>query len=184
MGELKLSEKSSRSHASDFGGIDLGRPDTLRYNILSYVSKEEYDRAIKMLKEFIEKDSEYPNFRLKVERYCLHSIDLIFAIRTKRNFPGISGMTLTKQQELKVKCKEHFSELSLVLQKIENCLEELRLDDVKSTKIVVKSVWFSLITVFMAGVFLEFSNGMLTTFSLIVNDQYDKIVRAVIEKIF
>lgn len=187
MGEPNLVENSAgavATNSSDFGGIDLGRPDTLRYNILSYVSKEEYDRAIKMLKDFIEKDSDYPNFRLKVERYALHSIDLIFAIRTKRNFPGLSGMTLTKQQELKVRCKEHFAELSMVLQKIERCLEELRLEDVKSTKIVVKAIWFSLLTVFLAGLFLDFSQGLMVTLYHLVDDQFDLAVRFVLGKIF
>lgn len=187
MGAVNLEEKQigrSSASAGDFGGVDLGKPESLRYNILSYVSKEEYDRSIKMLKDFIEKESEYPNFRLKVERYALHSIDLIFAIRTKRNFPGLSGMTLTKQQELKVKSKEHFSELSMVLQKIERCLEELRLEDAKSTKIVVKAIWLSLLTVFLAGVFLEFSNGLLATTYNVINDQFDAIVFVVIQKIF
>lgn len=187
MSEAALVVKSSEvqsGNSSDFGGIDLGRPDSLRYNTLSYVSKEEYDRAIKILKDFIEKDSDYPNFRLKVERYALHSIDLIFAIRTKRNFPGLSSMTLTKQQELKVKCKEHFSELSLVLQKIERCLEELRLDDVKSTKIVVRAIWFSLLTVFLSAVFLDFSNGLLGAMFRVVDDQFETAVRYILGKIF
>ncbi len=186
MGVPAVVEKDTKSGAgsNDFGGIDLGKPDTLRYNVLSYVSKEEYDRAIRILKDFIEKDSEYPNFKLKVERYTLHSIDLIFAIRTKRNFPGLSGMTLTKQQELKVKCKEHFSELSLVMQKIERCLEELRLDDAKSTKIVVKAVWLSFLTVFIAGAFLDFSHGMLGIMYHFVNDLFDTIVSFVIQKLF
>lgn len=186
MGVPAIVEKNgqSASESNDFGGIDLGRPDTLRYNVLSYVSKEEYDRGIKILKEFIEKDSEYPNFKMRVERYTLHSIDLIFAIRTKRNFPGLSGMTLTKQQELKVKCKEHFSELSLVMQKIERCMEELRLEDAKSTKIVVKAIWFSLLTVFVAGAFLDFSQGMLGIIYRFINDQFDAIISFVIQKIF
>lgn len=187
MGEPNIGESSrtqTGSSANDFGGIDLGRPDTLRYNVLLYVSKEEYDRAIKVLKEFIEKDSEYPNFKLKIERYASHSKDLIFAIRTKRNFPGLSGMTLTKQQELKVKCKEHFSELSMVMQKIERCMEELRLDDVKSTKIVVRSFWFALLTVFLAGAFLDFSSGLLAALYRFVDDQFDWFVRMVVDKIF
>lgn len=186
MGAPALVENNTQASSSsnDFGGIDLGRPDTLRYNVLSYVSKEEYDRAIKALKDFIEKDSEYPNFKLKVERYTLHSIDLIFAIRTKRNFPGLSGMTLTKQQELKVKCKEHFSELSMVMQKIERSLEELRLEDAKSTKIVVKAVWLALLTVFITGAFLDFSRGMLGIVYHFINDEFDAAVSFVIQKIF
>jgi hypothetical protein len=182
MGELKA--LTNTGSGADLEANDLGRPDTLRYNILTYVINEEYDRAIKMLKEFIEKDSEYPNFKIKIERYSLHAIDLIYAIRTKRNFPGLSGLTRTKQQELRDKFKEHYKELRLILKKVENCMEELRLDDVKSTKIVVSSAWLSVATLFGAGLFIEIFQGLGGTIGLIVNDRFDHIINFIIEKIF
>ena len=104
---------------NDLDLSELGRPDTLRYNILSFVINEEYERAIKTLNDFLVSESDYPNFKNKVERYSLHGIDLIYAIRTKRNFPGINALTRTKQQELKEKFREHFNELKVILRKIE-----------------------------------------------------------------
>ncbi len=181
MGELKLTSGGS---SNDLEANDLGRPGTLRYSILTFVINEEYDRSIRTLKEFIEKDSEYPNFRLKIERYTLHAIDLIYAIRTKRNFPGLSSLTRTKQQELRDKFKEHYKELRLIMKKIENCMEELRLDDVKSTKIVVHSIWFSLLTVFVAGLFIEIFRGLGETFHFVVNDQFTRAVDYVLSFIF
>ena len=53
------------TRSNDIDASDLGRPNTIRYNVLTFVINEEYDRAIKLLKEFIESESEYPNFRLK-----------------------------------------------------------------------------------------------------------------------
>ena len=170
--------------ASDIEANDLGRPDTLRYNILTFVINEEYDRAIKTLKEFIERDSEYPSFRLKIERYSLHSIDLIYAIRTKRNFPGLSGLTRTKQQELRDKFQEHFNELRVIMKKIENCIEELRLDDVKSTKIVVRSIWLSIVTLFVAGLFIDFFQNSVDVFSMLIDERFATVVNFVINKIF
>ena len=125
---------------NDLDLSDLGRPDTLRCNLLSFVINEEYERAIKTLKDFLASESDYPNFKNKIERYSLHAIDLIYAIRTKRNFPGINALTRTKQQELKEKFREHFNELKSILRKIENCMEELRLNDVKSTRILVNAL--------------------------------------------
>ncbi len=49
MGESAL---KSPSRMNDIDATDLGRPDTLRYNILTFVINEEYDRAIKALKDF------------------------------------------------------------------------------------------------------------------------------------
>ncbi len=157
MGELQT---NNRAKSIDLDASDLGRPDGLRYNILSCVVNEEYDLAIKTLKEFIESDSDYPNFKMKIERYTLHAIDLIYAIRTKRNFPGLNALTRTKQQELREKFKEHFKELRLMMKKIENCMEELRISDVKSTRIVVRAFWLSLLTVFCTAFVYEVVRGM------------------------
>jgi len=153
---------------------DLGRPDTLRYNVLTFVINEEYERALKALNDFIEGDSEYPDFKSRNERFVSHAIDLIYAIRTKRNFPGINALTRTKQQELRDKFKEHFKELKTILRKIENCLEELRVADAKTTRILIKSAWLSLVVLFVSGVFVEFYQGMGMTTAIVFNDIVEK----------
>ncbi|MBC7420687.1 MAG: hypothetical protein H7328_08160 [Bdellovibrio sp.] len=173
MGEVHL---RNTTKAIDLDASDLGRPDGLRYTILTSVINEEYDRAIKTLKEFVESESEYPNFKMKVERYALHAIDLIYAIRTKRNFPGLSALTRTKQQELKEKFKEHFKELRLIMKKIENCMEELRISDVKSTRIVVRSLWLAVLTVFCTAVVYEICRGMGYTMMIYFDAQIESIL--------
>lgn len=160
----------------DLDVSDLGRPDTLRYNILSLVINEEYERALKTLKDFINSESQYANFKVKIERYGLHGIDLIYAIRTKRNFPGINALTRTKQQELKEKFKEHFSELKSTLKKIENCLEELRLSDVKSTRILINSIWLSTLTLFIAAISIEIFQGLGRTTLIVAEEGIDKLL--------
>lgn len=168
------SDNSRQSRQMDLDISDLGRPDTLRYNVLTFVINEEYDRALKALSDFITKESEYPDFVSKNERYVGHATDLIYAIRTKRNFPGIQALTRTKQQELRDKFKEHFKELKLILRKIEHCMEELRITDAKTTRILIKSVWFSLFALFVSGVFVEFYQGMGMTTSIVVGDLTEK----------
>lgn len=163
--------KDERKSPQDLDISDLGRADTLRYNVLTFVINEEYDRAITYLKDFLNKESAYATFKQKVERYVQHSIDLIFAIRTKRNFPGKSSLTRTKQVELKEKFKEHFQELKLVIKKIENCQEELRLNDIRSTKIVVKAIWTSVALVATAAFVLEVVGGLGMT-AYIIFDEY------------
>ncbi|OFZ32026.1 MAG: hypothetical protein A2622_12400 [Bdellovibrionales bacterium RIFCSPHIGHO2_01_FULL_40_29] len=169
---------------NDLDVSDLGRPDTLRYNILSFVINEEYERAIKTLREFLESDSNYPNFKNKVERYTLHTIDLIYAIRTKRNFPGINALTRTKQQELKDKFKEHFKELKLILKKIESCLEELRLNDVKSTRILVNAFWLSALTLFISGVAIEIFNGLGRATVVVADEALEKTLNWIFKILF
>jgi hypothetical protein len=172
MGELAFKNQNSRT--TDIDISDLGKPDTFRYNILTMVINEEYDRAIKLLKDFIASDSPYPNFRMRIERYATHAIDLIYAIRTKRNFPGLSALTRTKQQELKDKFKEHFSELRFMMKKIEDCCEELRLNDVRSTHIVVRSFILALTVVFVCGLSIDLFNGLGDTVHLVTDEYLDK----------
>lgn len=181
MGEEAL---KIQSKANDIDVTDLGKPDTLRYNVLTMVINEEYDRAIKTLKEFIESDSEYPNFRMRIERYSLHAIDLIYGIRTKRNFPGLSALTRTKQQELTDKFKEHFTELRFMMKKIEECLEELRITDIRSTRMVIRSFWYSLVVVFATGFFIEVIRGLGYTAEVVFNDYLEKMLNVLYDKLF
>ncbi len=54
MGEIQL---KSASRSNDIEVADLGKPDTMRYNILTMVINEEYDRAIVTVKEFMNAES-------------------------------------------------------------------------------------------------------------------------------
>ena len=72
---------------------DLGRADSLRYNILTWVLEESYDKAIQGLRDFQKEPWQYPNFHERTDRYINHSVDLIYAIKAKRNFPGINSLT-------------------------------------------------------------------------------------------
>ncbi|MFZ3229295.1 MAG: hypothetical protein WA160_03745 [Pseudobdellovibrio sp.] len=160
----------------DLDMTDLGRPGTLRYNVLTFVINEEYERALKVLNEFIEAESEYPDFKDKTERFVSHAIDLTYAIRTKRNFPGIAALTRTKQQELRDKFKEHFKELKTVLRKIENSLEELRLNDVKTTRILIKSLWTSAFVLFISALVLDVYQGLGMTAIVVIEDYIEKML--------
>lgn len=167
MGALSYKEKRA---INDLDISDLGAPDTVRYNVLTFVINEEYDRAINYLKDFLERDSDYPNFKDRVDRYTNHAIDLIFAIRTKRNFPGMSLLTKSKQNELRERYRDHFYELKSVMRKIEKSQEELRLTDIKSTTMLVKAVWFSAVVVFVSGVVIEIFQGLGATFFVVFDD--------------
>jgi hypothetical protein len=61
-----------------------------------------------------------------------------------------------------------------MMKKIEDCMEELRINDVRSTNIVVKSFWLSLVIVFTAGFFFEVVRGLGYTFEVVFNEYLDK----------
>nr|BFD59734.1 hypothetical protein CKG001_18410 [Bdellovibrio sp. CKG001] len=162
---------------------DLGRPDSLRYNILTWVLDERYDKAIDELKDFLEKPSEYPNFKSKITRFINHSIDLIYAIKAKRSFPGINSLTRAKQQELREKFKEHFRELQYVLKVVEKIQSDLRVQDVRSTIYVVKAAWFASLAVIILAFWLDIVNGLAKTSVLVFDDAFGKLANFLAETI-
>ncbi len=149
---------------------DLGDPSSLRYSILTGVLGGKYDFAIQELKNFIESDSVYPNFHERVYRFINHSIDLIYAIKTKRNFPGMNSLTRAKQQELHEKFKQHFYELQYMLKKIEKIQKDLRMEDVRSTIYVVRASWYSVFAISCLALILEIFGGMATTLWVVLDD--------------
>lgn len=153
---------------------DLGEADSLRFRVLSMVLDERYDGAIGELKDFMEEPSEYPNFKDRNQRFINHSIDLIYAIKAKRSFPGISSLTRAKQQELREKFKEHLRELQYSLKKIEKNQTDLRVADARSTIYVVRATWYSVVSLAVLGFFLDVSRGLAKTSYIVVDDLLTK----------
>ncbi len=159
-------------------GIDrqeMGTADTFRYNVCSDVSTENYDRAIHTLRNILEVETEYPVFRGRIERYVLHAIDLVNAIRAKRRFPGVNYLTMAKRQELNSRFREHFDELQTTLKKIEKTKHDLRLDDSRSTVLLVQAVSISTISIFVVGFFLEIIQGLALTFWVVMDDGMNQV---------
>lgn len=162
---------------------DLGRPESLRFNILTWVLDERYDRAIEELKDFLEKPSEYPNFQSKITRYIHHSVDLIYAIKAKRSFPGINSLTRAKQQELREKFKEHFRELQYVLKIVEKIQGDLRVQDVRSTIYVVKALWLAVVAIIALAFWLDIVHGLAKTSYLVFDDVFGQVANWLADKI-
>ena len=160
---------------------EMGRADSFRYNVISFVVEEQYDRAVSELRNFIERDSEYPNFREKTERYVGHAIDLVNAIKAKRSFPGSKYMTMAKQQELNDRFREHFGELQQVLKRVEKIHVDLRMDDVRSTVWVLKALVLAVGAIVTTAFLLEVFGGLYMTSYIVVDDAFSRAVNWVFE---
>ncbi len=159
----------------DFDQKDLGRADTLRFNVLTYVVEENYEKALSELSYFLEKDFEYPKFKERVERYIQHAVDLVNAIRAKRRFPGVHMLTMAKQQELNEKFVAHFAELQYVLKKVEKVQQDVRIDDVKSTVWIVRTAIHCVVAIAVVAFLLEVSSGLLFTALHVIDDLFFKL---------
>ncbi len=178
-------KKAEEAHLFELGmeKTDFGRPDSLRYKVLTLVLQETYDRAIAELRDFGKSESEYPNFKQKVERYVAHSIDLVFAIKAKRNFPGIISLTRAKQQELMEKFKEHYKELQFILRKIEKVEADLRIEDARSTIYVIRALWLAVLCMGIVWFINEIVQGIALTGTVVVEDLLGKATTYIFELI-
>lgn len=179
MSAFKLSGKdidNPMKKIIDFGidPSDYGKSDSLRYAILTQVVEEEYEKCIEDLKAFYNKPSEYPTFKVKIERFVNHSIDLIHAIKAKRNFPGVNQLTRAKQQELRDRFKDHFNELVYMLKKIEKIERDLVIEDARSTIYVIRAFWFSFISLVVTWFLVEVVRGLALTSMIVITDYAEK----------
>lgn len=154
---------------------ELGQGDTLRYNVLSYVVEGNYEKAVNEIKLFLDRDFEYPSFKGRVERYLLHSIDLVNAIRAKRNFPGVNMLTMAKQKELNEKFKVHFQELQYLLKKVEKIQRDVKIQDIRSTVLIVKALINSVIVIAIFAFAIEVHNGLLGTTLFVIDDFFSQV---------
>lgn len=142
---------------------DVGAVDTVRNSILSYVASESYDRAIEELRKYVDSKTEFPQFKMRVERYAAYAVDLINAVRVKRSFPGLQNLSMSKQQDLFDRAMEHFEDLKITLKKIEQIDREVKIEDIRSTVLVVKAVVYCLFAVVTLGFLIELSRGVVPT---------------------
>lgn len=162
---------------------DLGKPGSFRYSILTSVLNESYDKAIEDLKDFLERPSDYPNFKSKITRFINHAVDLIYAIKAKRSFPGINSLTRAKQQELREKFKGHLRELQYVLRIIEKIQGDLRVEDVRSTIYVVKALWISGFSIILMAFWMDIFHGLAKTSVIVFDDAFSKMANWLADKV-
>ncbi|MBL7543851.1 MAG: hypothetical protein JNL11_08540 [Bdellovibrionaceae bacterium] len=180
MGQFKLAfspeNESKRIFDVGVNPSDFGKPDQLRHRILILVLDEKYEQAIEDLKEFSQAESSYPSFNRRIERYINHSIDLIYAIKAKRNFPGISQLTRAKQQELRERFKDHLNELVFMLKKIEKVERDLILEDARSTIYVVRALWVAALCLLLTWFVVEIYRGLAVTSFIVLEEMFTRWV--------
>ena len=152
---------------------DWGRHDSIRHTVLRRVVEAEYDEAIRDLESYVQSQSKYPAFQQKCQPYLKHCVELAYAIRTKRNFTGLSTMSLSKQQEIYEKVVDHFEELKRFLKQIEKVERDVRLVDIRSTVWVLRAWWQSCLVILGVAFFMEMSTGLHKSFFLVANTLVD-----------
>lgn len=157
----------------------MGKADSLKHNVLTAVVNEEYEKALHFLEQFQKSKSEFKNFHEKTHRFVSHSSDLVRAIRTKRNFPGLNQLTRAKQQELRDKFKEHFNELQYTLGKVEKIYTDLKISDARSTVWVIRSFFYSILFCFGVWTVTLLAGGVGKSISLLLDSAINDVIRRI-----
>lgn len=150
---------------------DCGAADTLRHTILYFVSLEKYERAKEELRRYIESKSEYPFFKsraLKLREHCYQTIDYI---QQQRSTPGILSLSFSRQQDHYEKIVNQFEALRGMLAKMEKMEMEVRLEDVRSTVVLLRAILFCSVGVISIFMFQQLGFSVYPTL-LAVFDHY------------
>lgn len=152
---------------------DQGRMDSVRASILGAIVGERYDGAKAELTDYVEMRTNFPEFQFRANRYVQHCCDLIQAIQTKRNFPGLAALSLAKQQEIHEKVLEHFEELKQNLKHLERVEREFRLSDVRSTVWVLRTASQVVGAILAVAFLLDLKSGMFSSAIKVVDSTMD-----------
>ncbi len=160
-----LKRKLLEAHKKDANG----RMGSVRIAILGLVVGENYERACEDLRSYVEARTQFPEFQERSRRYVEHGCDLIQAIQTKRSFPGLGSLSLAKQQEIHEKVLEHFEELKQILRQIGRVEREQRMNDIRSTVWVLRTLTQVVALVLAFAFMVDLYDGMFTALLQVVD---------------
>ena len=152
-----------------------GKNSVLRREVLGCVVDARYEDAGIFLEAFVGLKSVYPGFVNRASPHIQHAKDLINAIRLKRDFPNLSHLVMTKQQEILDHAVSHFEELKVTLKMIEYISRDESARDLRSTVWVIRCATYAIAAIFVMGIFLAFDHGLKNICWRMFNDYSDKL---------
>jgi hypothetical protein len=177
LSELQRSITQRLKESKELSGAFVGN---LRQIVLAAVVAGNYELAKSELERFFVDKALYPNFQHRADRYRKYALDLINAIDAKRNFQGMIGLPLSKQQEIYEKVVDHFEDLKANLKVIERHEKEAKLDDIRSTVWVLKALSNSVFFIFCVAFLLDINSGLAKSFSVV----FSSLVATVSDAVF
>lgn len=176
-------QETLRKRLSEAQKADQDRINSVRTSVLGYVVSENYEYAKDDLQSFVESKRAYPMFQDRVARHVSHCNDLIEAIKTKRNFPGLASLSLSKQHELHERVLEHFEELKQNLRHIEKVERDNKLTDVRSTVWVLRALCIVVAGIVVAAFIADMRSGVMSSFLETVSRALDHASDLVVSRL-
>ena len=157
----------------------VGKDTSLRRAVLGCVVEGEYQQASQFIDEYLESKRMFQTLQLRAAPHGTHAKDLINAIRLKRNFPNLSTLPMSKQQEILDHAVRHFDELKMTLKVVEHLSRDEVVKDLRSTVWVIKSATYVIAAIVVASFVLEMSHGLQEVCWRVFNDYTDRMFEAI-----
>lgn len=153
---------------------EVGRNHSLRRTVLRFVVDGRYEEASAMIEEYLEHKKDYPALGIRAQAHVSHAKDLIHAVRSKRNFPNLSQLSMSKQQEILEHALGHFEELKYSLRAIEHLVKDEAVKDIRSTVWVLRSLVYLVTAVVGTAFFMDFTDSLGKPIWAVFNDLTDQ----------
>jgi hypothetical protein len=108
-----------------------------------------------------------------------HARELINAVRSKRNLPGLSQLTMAKQKEIMDHVVNHFNELKYTLKAIEKVAKDVALSDIRSTVWLIKTFSYSVLLIVITYFMVTFVKDIGGPFWVVFNDLADMVFESI-----
>jgi len=156
--------------------LEMWPADSTRYAVMNHIINLRYDKASEVVKEFVKRPSDFPNFEFKANNYAIKALKTIEAIKLKRIYSQNPNLTAARNQEVLSRVKDHLRELSFTLSRLEQVEKDLKIADSKSTVITIKTVSICLAVVLSVFLVLDLSTGLGHTAITVIDDYYTKFI--------
>jgi hypothetical protein len=156
--------------------LEMGQADSTRFAVMNHIINLRYDKASEVVKEFVRRPSDYPNFEIKANNYANKALKTIEAIKLKRIYSQNPNLTAARNQEVLARVKDHLRELSFTLGRLEQVEKDLKIADSKSTVITVKTAVVCVCILVVLFFLLDISTGLGKMAITVVDDYYTKFI--------
>lgn len=163
---LKVHKDFQRKLEKEFDG----NHESFRRVVLGNVKNSAYELAQQAVDAYVQSRRQYPKFAGRVAPLVTHCNDLISSIETKRNFPNMHLLSMTKQKEILDQVLDHFNELKQALKTIERVAKDEALVDLKSTRSLIKITSFTILTVIFSVFLVSFDTELGQPFWVVIDD--------------
>ncbi|MFK8139311.1 MAG: hypothetical protein AB8E15_13205 [Bdellovibrionales bacterium] len=119
-----------------------------RSDILNMVAAKKYRSVLHDISAFKkDKDKNMPYFQTKTDRYFKYIVHLIEAIEEHKSIPNFENLPAAHQKKVHEQVFLYFDELNNTLKRVESVIHDLKVQDVRSTVWVLKSLTLAVVSV-------------------------------------